>query len=354
MAKPVLTNAEEFSFTTTRGEVLELFGAVSTWVTDSKPGLASFGILKRAGALHQVTGTEPRRFVYSCTIQGADVTARFRRLLAVLEADPFGRLVDPRLGSTDAVWEGTQASEDAGEALDLIAFSIRFTETGLRDAPRPTPTAQAQAAQSQAATAQTESAPSGGAIAAAGAEVYARTSGLLLAMSQAETGLGSLLDVDASLAALSNAQRQLDALGAPQPARDAAARALAFDLHSDASHTTTFTSRLPERIGSDPIGTIGTNRVLPARGEAPVARRRFPGGSPESGISVLPRSAAPEQRSQDRIHVAAGARVLSVVSCRPGDGLSGRPLGPVPGTTTAAAGPGAAEPGAINLGCAFV
>ena len=232
MAKPVLTNAEEFSFTTTRGEVLELFGAVSTWVTDSKPGLASFGILKRAGALHQVTGTEPRRFVYSCTIQGADVTARFRRLLAVLEADPFGRLVDPRLGSTDAVWEGTQASEDAGEALDLIAFSIRFTETGLRDAPRPTPTAQAQAAQSQAATAQTESAPSGGAIAAAGAEVYARTSGLLLAMSQAETGLGSLLDVDASLAALSNAQRQLDALGAPQPARDAAARALAFALQA--------------------------------------------------------------------------------------------------------------------------
>lgn len=232
MAKPVLTNAEEFSFTTTRGEVLELYGAVSNWTTESKPGLASFGILKRAGALHQVTGTEPRRFVYNCTMQGADVSARFRRLLTVLEADPFGRLVDPRLGSTDAVWEGIQASEDAGEALDLIAFSIRFTETGLRDAPRPTPTAQAQAAQAQAAVAQTESAPSGGAIAAAGAEVYARTSGLLLAMSQAVTGLGSLLDVDASIDALFAAQQTLDALGAPQPARNAAVRALASALQA--------------------------------------------------------------------------------------------------------------------------
>lgn len=232
MAKPVLSGAENFSFTTTSGEELELFGALSTWTTEVKPGLAAFGIMKRAGAIHQRTGTEPRRFVYSCTIQGADVTARFRRLLAVVENDPFGRLVDPRLGSTDAVCEGIQASEDAGDAVDLITFSIRFTETGLRDAPRPTPTAQAQAAQSQAALAATESAPAGGAVARAGAEVYARSSGLLLAMAQAETGLGSLLDVDASLAALATAQQQLDALGAPQPARDAAARALASALQA--------------------------------------------------------------------------------------------------------------------------
>ena len=232
MTKPVLSNAGEFSFTTTQGEQLELFGALVNWTTEAKPGLASFGIMKRAGALHQRTGTEPRRFVYSCTIRGADVTARFRRLLAVIENNPFGRLVDPRCGSTDAVCEGVQATEDAAEQLDTVGFSIRFTETGLRDAPRPTPTAQAQQARALAAQAQTESAPSGGAVAAAGAEVYARASGLLTAMSQAETGLGSLLDVDASLAALANAQQTLDALGAPQPARDAAARALASALQA--------------------------------------------------------------------------------------------------------------------------
>lgn len=232
MAKSVLTGAEEFSFTTERGELLELFGALQNWTTESKPGLATFGILKRAGALHQVTGTEPRRFVYSCSITGRDVTARFRRLLAALEASPFGRLVDPRTGSTDAVWEGTQAAEDAGEALDTISFQIRFTETGLRDAPRPTPTAQAQQARAQGAAAASASAPRGGAVAAAGAEVSARAEGLLLAMSQAETALGSVLDVDASLAALALAQQRLEALGAPQPARDAAARALASALQA--------------------------------------------------------------------------------------------------------------------------
>lgn len=232
MAKPVLTAAEEFAFTTTSGEALELYGALASWTTEAKPGLAAFGIMKRAGALHQKTGTEPRRFVYQCSITGRDVTARFRRLLAVIESDPFGRLVDPRLGSTDAVCEGVQATEDAGEAVDTIAFSIRFTETGLRDAPRPTPTAQAQAARTQAALAATQSASAGGAVAAAGVEVQARAEGFLLAISQAETGIGGLLDADASLAALATAQQTLDVLGAPQPARDAAARALASALQA--------------------------------------------------------------------------------------------------------------------------
>lgn len=232
MAKPVLTGAENFSFTTTSGEELELFGALTNWSTEAKPGLAAFGIMKRAGALHQKTGVEPRRFAYQCVIKGADVTARFRRLLAVVESDPFGRLVDPRLGSTDAVFEGVQANEAPGDAVDEIGFSIRFSETGLKEPPRPTPSAQAQQARAQAALAATLSAPSGGALAAAGAEVQARSEGFLLAISQAETGLGGLLDADASLAALATAQQNMDALGAPQPARDAAARALAAALQA--------------------------------------------------------------------------------------------------------------------------
>lgn len=232
MAKPVLTNADAFSFTTLAGEVLELSGALASWGTESRPGLAAHGIMKRAGALHQLTGTEPRKFSYSCSITGPDVTARFRRLLAVIESQPFGRLVDPRLGAMDAVCEGVQAQEDAGEAVDTIVFSIRFSETGLKDAPRPTPTAQAQQASTYGASAATLSAPSGGAIAAAGAAVQARSAGLLLAMSQAETGVSSLLDVDASLAELVTAHAQLDALAAPQPARDAAARCLASALQA--------------------------------------------------------------------------------------------------------------------------
>lgn len=232
MAKPVLTNADAFSFVTLSNEVLELSGALTNWGTESKPGLAAHGIMKRAGVLHQLTATEPRKFSYSCSITGPDVTARFRRILAVIESQPFGRLVDPRLGSTDAVCEGVQAQEDAGEAVDTIMFSIRFSETGLKDAPRPTPTAQAQQASTYGASAASLSAPSGGAIATAGANVQTRSEGLLLAMAQAEAGTSSLLDVDASLAALVTAQAQLDALDAPQPARDASARCLASALQA--------------------------------------------------------------------------------------------------------------------------
>lgn len=232
MAKPVLTNADAFTFTTLNGEVLELYGSLTSWGTESKPGLATHGIMKRAGALHQLTGTEPRKFSYSCSKTGTDVTAWFRRLLAVIEAQPFGRLVDPRLGSTDAVCEGAQAQEDAGEAVDTIMFSIRFSETGLKDAPRPTPTAQAQQASAYGASAASLSAPSGGTIATAGANVQTCSEGLLLVMAQAEAGTSSLLDVDASLAALVTAQAQLDALAAPQSARDAAARCLASALQA--------------------------------------------------------------------------------------------------------------------------
>ena len=233
MAKPVLTNADAFTFTTLNGEVLELYGSLTSWGTESKPGLATHGIMKRAGVLHQLTGTEPRKFSYSCSMTGADVTSRLRRLLTVIESQPFGRLIDPRLGATDAVCEGgVQAQEDAGEAVDTIMFSIRFSETGLKDAPRPTPTAQAQQASAYGASTASLSAPSGGTIATAGANVQTCSEGLLLVMAQAEAGTSSLLDVDASLAALVTAQAQLDALAAPQSARDAAARCLASALQA--------------------------------------------------------------------------------------------------------------------------
>lgn len=230
MAKPVLTNAENFEFTTSSGVVLELYGTLESWQTDVKPSLAEHKILKRAGALHQQTGTEPRRWSYSCAIIGADVTARLGRLVAVVEDDPFGRLVDPRLGAVSAVCEGVSASESPGDALDSISFTIKFTEDGLRDAPRPTPSARAQQARSLGAQVAAESASGSAAVSQAGAAVSQRATGFLFAISQAEAGAGTILDVDASLSALATSRLALDALDAPQAARDAAARTLAVAL----------------------------------------------------------------------------------------------------------------------------
>lgn len=232
MANPILTGADSFEFVTSSGVVLELFGTLESWQTEAKPSLAEHKILKRAGALHQQTGTEPRRWSYSCAILGADVTAKLRRIVATVEGDPFGRLVDPRLGAVSAVCEGIVASESPGDALDSINFTIKFAEDGLRDTPRPTPSARAQQARSLGAQVAAESAAGGAAVSQAGATVSQRATGFMFAISQAEAEAGTILDVDASLAALSTSRLSLDALGAPQSARDAAARTLAAALQA--------------------------------------------------------------------------------------------------------------------------
>ena len=77
--------------------------------------------------------------------------ARYQRLVDVITAYPVGVLVHPRLRAGNAVCEGISASENPGQERDCIAYTIRFSETGLHDLPRPSPVAAASAAVTEAA-----------------------------------------------------------------------------------------------------------------------------------------------------------------------------------------------------------
>jgi hypothetical protein len=117
-----------------------------------------------------------------------------------------------RWGSYRAVCKSVSATETPGDELDTILFTLKFSETGLRAPPKPAPAAKAATTATQGAQVATLTAGESAAIAAAGAAVSARAAGYLVAIGNAETGLGNLPDVDASLATLAQAVADLDAL----------------------------------------------------------------------------------------------------------------------------------------------
>ncbi len=217
-----LTNAEDFEFTTLTGVRLALWGASMAWNDEVKTGIVEKQVVKRAGALHQKVGAPPIRTEFRCAFVGKEVTAQYNQLVDAILEEPEGFFTHPRLGSYRAVCEVVTASETPGEAKDLIEFTIKFSETGLHDPPKPSATAKAQTAVAQSQVVTTLTASSGGAIATTGAAVQVRATGYLVAMQAVETGLGALPDVDASLAELATAVHDLDALDAPKVARRAA------------------------------------------------------------------------------------------------------------------------------------
>ena len=232
MPQPILSDAEAFSFTSLRGDRLELFGALVGWSDDVQTGVVEHLIVKRHGAIHQRVGAPPRRFDFRCAMTGPDVRARYRRVCDVVLAEPEGQLTHPRFGRVRAVVHGVTASETPADARDTIEFGLKCSETGLKDPPRPAPSALAQAAQAQGAKVAAQSAGMPGGVAQAGAAYGERSEGLFSAMRAAEAGLGTLLDVDASIAALVASRDALDALGAPKSVRDQAALALGSALQA--------------------------------------------------------------------------------------------------------------------------
>lgn len=228
MPTPILSDADAFAFTTLDGEVLELWGAAVGWSDTVETGVVEHQIVKRRGAIHQTVGAPPRRFEFRCVIRGKDVRARYVRICDVVTAEPEGRLTHPRFGDTAAVCHSISASEQPGDATDEITFSLKFSETGLREPPKPSPAAQAQKAKAQGALVASTSADLGSTLSTQGAAVATRSQGLLIAFAAAEAGTGTLLDADASLGALSTACLAIDANpNAPKALRSAAMLTLA-------------------------------------------------------------------------------------------------------------------------------
>ena len=128
---------QAFEFiTTTSLRRLEFAGALVDWETEHTPGLVEHQILKRDGAIHQNQGGRPRKFVYRCVYLGKDSGDRYKATADTLEEDPFGKLIDPRWGTVNAVWEGMKMTEAPGDGVGEINFTVKFSETGLRTAPR--------------------------------------------------------------------------------------------------------------------------------------------------------------------------------------------------------------------------
>jgi len=213
----ILTNVERFEFTSTLKERLDLFGTLVGWSDDIKTGVIEKQVVKRAGAIHQRVGAPPKRFEFKCVLQGPDCRARYNRICDVVLEEPEGNLSHPRFGTTLAVCEGISASETPGDARDTIEFTIRFSETGLRDAPKPAPSAAGQASATKGSEIKTATASSSvpGA-SAAGSTLSDRSVGLLVSVQLAERGEGTLLDVDASIAALVTAHEAFVALDVSQ------------------------------------------------------------------------------------------------------------------------------------------
>ena len=70
-----------FQFLTSNGQTLNLLGEALSYTDEIGTGVVEHQILKRNGALHQLAGTPPKKFVFQCCMRGADVQARYQRLV---------------------------------------------------------------------------------------------------------------------------------------------------------------------------------------------------------------------------------------------------------------------------------
>lgn len=231
--RPISTDAEHFAFESNAKERLDLYGSLLSWTDTIKTGVVEKQIVKRAGAIFQRVGSPPRRFEFRCSEVGPTVRARYQRIVDVVLDDPEGQLTHPRFGQIPIVIEEIGASESPAEARDTIEFTLRAAENGLRTPPKPAATALGATASATGASVATLTASGSAGVVAAGVAVSTRSAGLLVALQAAETGSGTLLDVDASLAALNLSVLALDdVVGVPPQARRAAYVALAAALQA--------------------------------------------------------------------------------------------------------------------------
>lgn len=226
-----LTNAEHFDFTNLDGERLDLLGSCVSFSDTTDMGIVAKSIVRRDGAIHQRVGAAPQKYEFRCSIVGADCKARYLRIVSVAKSNPEGLLVHPWFGSQRAVVKSISATTSSGDARDTIEFTISFEESGIKDAPKPSPAALARTASTQGALVSSLSAGSIAAIQAQGVAVSRASAGVLSAIQDADAGLGTVLDVDASLGALTSAVR---VYAGPQAARRAAAVCLSHALQARA------------------------------------------------------------------------------------------------------------------------
>ena len=142
----LIKDGEVFQWISELGDTLELFGELLNWTDTHESGLAEHRILQRSGALHQDVGAPPKKFEFHCVLQGKNVNARYKRMVATFDASPFGQIIHPRLGIKQAAQKTLSSQEDPSQEIDTIRYTISFVEDGLRKVPTESPGALASGA----------------------------------------------------------------------------------------------------------------------------------------------------------------------------------------------------------------
>lgn len=142
----LIKDGEVFQFLSELGDTLELYGELLNWTDTHESGLAEHRILQRSGALHQDVGAPPKRWDFHCVMQGANVNARYKRMVAIFDASPFGQIIHPRLGVKQAAQKTLSTQEDPSQEIDTIRYTLSFVEDGLRKVPTESPGALASGA----------------------------------------------------------------------------------------------------------------------------------------------------------------------------------------------------------------
>lgn len=255
------------------GKRLDLFGYVIGWSDSIKTGVVEKQVVKRIGAIHQRIGAPPRKFEFRCvitpanqkntTITQVDVNAIYNQIVDTFLEQPEGKFTHPRFGTKDVVIEEIGASETPGDATDTIEFTIKVSETGLTDAPSPAAAAKGQSSTVQAQATVTRATSLGLSVASITAvtNVSTRADSLLIALQAAETGTGTLLDVDASLAALSDSVAILDGIEPNPEIRRGAYLTLALALQARNSFITGKPQIVRRRIDT-PVSLSGLMQEL--------------------------------------------------------------------------------------------
>ena len=138
MATPVLTDAEHFDFTPLAGERLDLFGALLGWSDDIK-----------TGSWRSSLSSGPARYTRLLAHHRGVWTASARSSVPMSEPGTIASWTrswrNPRAADASALWRASrglridQQLRVPGDAIDVIYFTLRFSETGLRDPRSPRP-----------------------------------------------------------------------------------------------------------------------------------------------------------------------------------------------------------------------
>lgn len=129
-----IAGLQRFELVTERSRTrLPLDGTLTDWQDQGEHRVNEHAILGRSGAIHQSNAQGPGRYLLRCLLTGDDVNDRYKQIESTLADDPFGTMINPRLGRMPYVYRGYRCQNDLESMINGMILELRLDETGLRD-----------------------------------------------------------------------------------------------------------------------------------------------------------------------------------------------------------------------------